>query len=85
MRKSTSDVWVVVLEFRDRYRYDTDMPDEIFLDLAEAEQYCKELNETLMPFRTATSPKYHVVSLYDRIDTIRDEARIQGERQGDDW
>lgn len=76
MRISTSDVWVVVLEFRDCYSYDTGMPDEIFTDLAEAEQFCRELNEAPLPFRTENSPQYRVVSLYDRIDTIRDEARI---------
>ena len=83
MPLNTSELWVVSWIHRDPYSFDTSMPDEVYLSKEEANKACDELNRMPKTFSWETEAvRYSVETLYDRMETLRDESRREGERDG---
>jgi len=80
MSINTSELWVVVNSHNDPYSFDTEMPDTVYLKREEAETACEELNSMPRTFSWERENPYVVESLYDRMLTIREESRREGER-----
>ena len=80
MSINTSELWVVVYIHTDPYSFDTGMPDTVYLKRDEALAACHELNSMPKTFSWERENPYSVESLYDRMLTIRDESRREGER-----
>jgi hypothetical protein len=80
MSINTSELWVVVYIHTDPYSFDTGMPDTVYLKREEAEAACCELNSMPKTFSWERENPYSVESLYDRMLTIREESRREGER-----
>ena len=82
MPLNTSELWVVSWIHRDPYSFDTSMPDEVYLTQAEAQKACDEFNSQPKTFSWERDRPWAVGTLYDRIETLRDESRREGERDG---
>ena len=77
-RFSAWELWVVVYPHTGGYSYDTQAPDEVFSDRAEAEAHAAELNAHAEPFLGVTLKEWRVESLGDRVDTVRWACRDEG-------
>lgn len=80
MSINTSELWVVVYIHTDPYSFDTGMPDSVYLKREEALAACEELNSMPPTFSWERANPYRVESLYDRMLTLREESRREGER-----
>jgi hypothetical protein len=80
MPYSTSELWVVYYVHVDSYSFDTDMPSEVYTSQAEAQKACDELNSQPKTFSWERERPWAVGTLYDRMETLRDESRREGER-----
>jgi hypothetical protein len=83
-RIAVGDLYVVVFPHIDGYSHDTGTPEEVFPTCEEAQTYADECNEHLAKEKyvfTAlrAGKQYYVESLYDRLQTIKDECRREGE------
>ena len=80
MPYNTSELWVIYWVHVDPYSLDTEMPDEVYLTKEEAQQACDELNSQPKIFSWQRERPWAVATLYDRMQTVRDESRREGER-----
>jgi len=77
---ATSDLFVVLFPHTDGYSYDTGSPDEVFTSKEEAQAYADDLSDQMdqLSRSLAKGKRHYVVSLDDRIDEIKDNARSEG-------
>lgn len=80
MPHNTSELWVIYYVPVDPYSLDTDIPDQVYTTQEEAQKACDELNSLPKTFSWERERPWAVGTLYDRIHTIRDESRREGER-----
>ena len=80
MPYNTSELWVVYYVHTDPYSFDTDVPDQVYTSREEAQKACDELNSLPKTFSWERECPYAVDTLCDRIETVRDESRREGER-----
>ena len=80
MPYNTSELWAVYYVHTDPYSLDTEVPSEVYANQAEAQKACDELNSLPKTFSCERERPWAVGTLYDRIETIREESRREGER-----
>ena len=84
MRLSIFDVFVITYRQTDCYSFDTGLPDEVFTIRAEADMVAAENNESTKKLTLSDgTDRFFVQTLADRIETIRDECRSEGESTGE--
>jgi hypothetical protein len=80
--KRLTELWVITSKINDaRYGFDSDMPDEVFFEKADAEAERDRLNGESKPF-LGQRMVYVVETLFDRIERVRLEAKSEGESEG---
>jgi hypothetical protein len=79
MAYNTSQLWVIYWVHTDPYSFDTGAPDEVYTSQEEAQAACDALNNRPKSFSWERERPWAVGTLYDRIQTIREESRREGE------
>lgn len=79
MKVDTDQIWVVVANYQDRYSLDTHLPAVVYLTKETAQAACDEQNVVW-----AGRITYHVETLMERLDTLADNIRFQGQQEATD-